>query len=100
MFTYGLVFRMQDQVWLALFDEHGNIEDADTITDPEGVYDTLAPNAMSFVSVERYGELNLSDLQTITVSRENCTDEEAILMMLDEGDFPDFAREIWSGWGN
>jgi len=99
MFTYGIVFRAHGEVWLGLFDEDGNIQDADTITDHEGIYDELPSNAMSFVSVEAYGELNLRDLQTVTVRREGTPDEEALLLLLQEGGFPEFAKQIWSEWG-
>ena len=101
MFSYGLVFRHQDSVWLALYNEDGDIQDADTIADDEGIYDKLAPNAMSFVSAEVVDEVcTLRDLQTISIANEQYSDGEALGMLLKEGNVPDLAKEVWEQWGH
>jgi hypothetical protein len=94
MFSHGLVFRHLGKLFLALFDEEGNPQDADVINDPDGIYDDLPKNSVSIVTAEHDDtSCNLRDLKTVSISHEST--ENALEMMIKEGSFPTFARQMW-----
>ena len=97
---YGLVFKMDDQCYLAQYHEDGTMEDASPIEDDNGVYAELNPRELSLVDIEYDGEtengelLSLSDLKTVTIRNEESPDD-TIEDLLVSGNFPALAEGIY-----
>ena len=82
---YGLVFKINSNIFLAEYDEEGNIQDGEDIDDPKGIYNSLTENQLSFVEVH-YCQQDvpyLRDLKTITVTNDD--PEKTLLDLLQEG---------------
>lgn len=99
MKRYGLVFKIDDQCWLAEYYD-GDIENASPIEDNEGVYAELNPREMSLVEIfadgitEEGEKVSLQDLRTITIKHEN--DPEATIgTLIESGGLPEVARSVF-----
>ncbi len=101
MKRYGLVFKIEDQCWLAEYVD-GSIEDASPIDDNDKVYEDLNPREMSLVSIASDGEVeggervSLQDLKTITIKCDEDPDR-TIADFIESGNLPALAEEIFSG---
>jgi len=101
MKRYGLVFKVEDQCWLAEY-RGGTVEDAYPIDDEEGVYTELNPREMVLVEVVSDGEVDgnerviLQDLKTITIENQN-DPEKCIVDLIHDGAFPEVAQSIHEG---
>src|SRR6516225_12401067 len=92
MIVHGLVFKIDGTLFFAVYDDEGNIQNADSISDDEVIYDDLPCNALSFCSVEVTNErFNIKDLHTITLTDES----KSIKDIISAKDFPRFAKDIW-----
>lgn len=99
MKRYGLVFKIDDQCWLAEYID-GEIEDASPIDDHNGIYTELNPREMSLVDIVTEGDVeggervSLDDLKTITIK--NDEDPELTLAdLISSGGLPDLAKQIF-----
>lgn len=82
-YFYGLVFRYAGKVWLARYDDQGEIQDGDEIDDKDGTYSEMPPNAVSFVAVEHDEDTcMIRDLKQILVEHDTYSPDEAIAKLL------------------
>lgn len=94
---YGLVFKINDIIFLAEYDEDGNIGEGCDISDEEGVYKNFTGNDVAFVEVYSYQQdvMKIRDLKFISIRN----DDDYSLTFADflkEGGGPEFARSIYN----
>jgi hypothetical protein len=93
---YGLVFKINDIIFLAEYDEDGNIGEGCDISDEEGVYQHFTGNDVSFVELYSYQQdvMKIRDLKMISIR--NDEDPNATFSdFLKEGGGPEFAKSIY-----
>lgn len=96
MGTYGLVFKLNDLVWLAEY-ANNHLKEAFVISDADGIYETLDSKQMSFVYIKNdllNCKVHLRDIVTFTVSNETCPGK-GVKELIDEGFFEEFALSIY-----
>jgi hypothetical protein len=100
MARYGLVFKLEEQCWIAEYKKDGSVEDAAPIDDEEGIYAELNPREMSLVEIETLGDVDggesvsLKDLKTITINNED-DPEKTLVEMFEDGMFPTLAMHVF-----
>ena len=101
MKRYGLVFKINDQCWLAEYKD-GAVEDAAPIDDEEGIYKELNPREMVLVEIandsftDEGEKVSLLDLKTVTVENED-DPEKSIVDLINSGAFPEVAESVFDG---
>lgn len=102
MARYGLVFKIDEQCWLAEYEGDGWVQDASPIEDEDGIYTDMNPREMSLVEIVTLGDVDggesvsLQDMKTVTVKNEE-DPEKTIVHILEEGMFPTLAQSIFHG---
>lgn len=95
MLNYGIVFKADGKVFLALYDKEGNIQDGQDIS-TEGTYDYMPPNVLTIVSVEYEGEnIHIHDLKGVVVEKDGFEADTVLPALLTDGNFPILAKEIY-----
>jgi hypothetical protein len=92
--NYGLVFFIGDLLFLAEYDELGQIQDGENIDDRKEIYSGFGKNQLSIVEVHHYQQdvFYLKDLKTVTISNGI---NKTVHDLMKEGHMVDLARMIY-----
>ena len=86
---FGLVIKLDEQVYLGKYNDEYIIEDFSGITDNDDVYESLDENQMMFVEVEEEDEkVSITDIQRITLN-------VAVDVILDENAMEELSNDIY-----
>ena len=86
---FGLVIKLDEQVYLGKYNDEYIIEDFSGITDNDDVYESLDENQMMFVEIEEEDEkVSITDIQRITLN-------VAVDVILDENAMEELSNDIY-----
>lgn len=100
-YKYGLIFKIDGYVLLACYKEKNGLfeieENAESITDPIGVYEDLDKHCISFVRIQQDSEDDsflVEDISVITIC--NPDEDKGVEDLIKDGKFMEIANDAFS----